>query len=95
MSSGSSRATFQGLFQAGDRPPPFVVAVGDAKGVGSRPVTDDLAVNLGPAGLGVLEFFEDEHPGPFTQNEAVPIAIERAGWLAGARRCVSRGRSGG
>ena len=37
---------FQGLFQASDRPAPFVVAVGDAKGVGRRAVADDFAVNL-------------------------------------------------
>ena len=66
----------QGLFQTSDCPPPLVVAVGDSKGVGSRPVTDDLAVNLGPASPGVLELFENEHPGPFTQNEAIAIAIE-------------------
>ena len=41
---------------------------------------------------GVLELFEDEHAGPFAQDEAVAIAVERT---AGALGLVVAGREGG
>ena len=94
MSSGSSRATVQGLFHAGDRAAAFVVAVGDPEGVGSRAVADDLAVDPCAPGPGVLELFEDQHAGPFAQDEAVAIAVEGAAGALRARRCGSKVRSG-
>ena len=92
MSVGIEPGVGQGLLHAGDRASALVVAVGDPEGVGRRAVADDLAVDPGAAGLGVLELLEHQHPGPLAQDEAVAIAIERT---AGACRLVVAGREGG
>ena len=68
------------------------MGVGDAEGVGGRAVADDLAVDLGAAGLGVLQRFEDHHAGPFAQHEAVAVAVEGPRGLGGL---VVAGAQGG
>ena len=48
------------------------------KGLASRAVARDFAVNLGAAGAGTLEFLEHEEPGAFGDHEPVAIAGEGA-----------------
>mmetsp|Transcript_28995 Transcript_28995/g.85771 ORF Transcript_28995/g.85771 Transcript_28995/m.85771 type:complete len:439 (+) Transcript_28995:715-2031(+) len=51
--------------------------------VGVGGVPDQLGVDLGPAGLGVLELLEDDHAAAARNDEAVPVLIERPAGLLG------------
>ena len=46
--------------------------------IGIGGVANDLAIDLGPAGLGALIVFQHHDPGSAGDHEAVPISIERA-----------------
>jgi hypothetical protein len=80
----------QGHFHAGRGTATLGMDVGDPIRVGTRAIADDFAVDLRAAGLGSLELFEDEHSGPFAQDEAVAIFVERARGVT--RIGVSRGK---
>ena len=62
-----------------------LVGLGDVAGVGAGAVAEHLGVDPCAAGLGVLEFFQDQHAGPFAEHEAVAVGVEGA---AGAGRIV-------
>ena len=62
---------------AGDGAAAFGMAVGHAEGVGGRAVAGHFGVDAGAAALGVLQLFEHQHAGPFAQDEAVAVQIER------------------
>ena len=46
--------------------------------VGADAVAEHFGVDLGAARLGMFEFFEHQDAGPFGEDEAVAIAVERA-----------------
>ena len=52
-----------------------------AVGVGA--VSDELGVDLGPPGLGVLELFQDDDAAAAGDDEAVAVLVERAGGVEG------------
>src|SRR5208337_3342277 len=62
---------------------PFPVRVGDVVGVAGHAKTNDLAVNLGPPGQGVVQFLQGEDAGTFRHDEARALTIKGA---AGSRR---------
>ena len=70
---------------------PSLSGCGDVAAVGAHAVAEHFGVDVGAAGLGVLQFLEHEHAGPFAQDEAVAVAVEGA---AGARRVVVALREG-
>ena len=80
----------QGLADAGDRAPALVMAVGDPEGVGRGAVADDLAVDPGPARLGVLQLLENQHARPLAEDEAVAVAVERTAGRVGSSLRVER-----
>lgn len=59
--------------------------------VGTHAVPEHFAQDRRTAGAGVLEFFEDDHTGPFGDDESIPIAVEGP---AGLGRRVVAGREG-
>ena len=68
---------------------------GDVIGVTTHAIADHLAVNLGTARLGVLQFFQHQHAGTFAHDKAITRFIPgagRGGWIIieaggkGARR---------
>ena len=54
------------------------MSVGDAVRIGRGAIAEHLAIDLGAAGLGVVEFFQDHHRRPFAEHKAVAVAVERA-----------------
>ena len=64
---------------------PAFVRMGDVAGIGAGAVAEHFGEDVRSASFGMLQFFEDEHAGPFAQHETVAIAIERP---AGAGRIV-------
>ena len=69
----------------------FLVGGGDVRAVGRHAVAEQLGVDPRPAAAGDLFGLEDQDAGPFGQDEAVAVAVERA---AGAGRVVVAGRQG-
>ena len=53
------------------------------EGVGAHAVADDLGEDVGAAGLGELELFEDEDAGAFADDKAVAVLVEGAGGVRG------------
>ena len=50
-------------------------------GVGAGAVAEHFGIDRRAACLGVFQFFEDEHAGPFAEHEAVAVAVERPAGL--------------
>src|SRR5262249_32248316 len=64
------------------------VAISDTKGIRAGTVSNDFPVDRSAPRFGVLQLLQDDHPGSFTKNKAVALAIE---WAAGALRLVIAG----
>ena len=58
---------------------------GDVVGVAGQAVADDLGVDLGAAGFGVLQLFQHHDASAFAHDEAVALAVPWAG--GGGRGC--------
>ena len=54
---------------------------------------EHFGVDAGPARLGMFQFFEHQHAGPFAEHEAVAIRDRTDGWPWADRRCVPKGPS--
>ena len=67
------------------------VGLGDVAAVGADAVAEHLGVDLRAAGLGVLQFFEHQHAGPFAEHEAVAVAVEGPAGARPDRRSARRG----
>ena len=59
---------------------------GDVVGVGGAGRPEDLAVDVGAAGLGHLELLEQQDGGAFGQDEAVTVGVERSAEAARRER---------
>src|SRR5690606_13672863 len=55
----------------------------DMVGVARHAVADELAVDLGAAGLGPLVLLEHDHSGPLAHDEAVAVLVIGPGRLLG------------
>src|SRR5258705_2719933 len=64
-------------------------------GVGSRAVADDFSDGSGLSGQSMLQFLDHENASAFTHDEAIPVAVKRAGrarrHIVEARRKRTRG----
>src|SRR5699024_9331904 len=56
---------------------------GDVVGVAGGAVADDLGVDLGAPGFGVLQLFQNEDAGAFTHDKAVPLLVKGDGGPVG------------
>ena len=65
------------------RAQPFGVGGGEVKRVAGGAVAGQLGVGPGPAGGGVLGRFQHQDAGPFAENEAVAILVERPAGVLG------------
>ena len=82
--SAAVRPAFLCRFLHGvDGPEAVGVLVGDAVGVGGGAVADNLREDLRAAGLGVVEGFEDDHPGSLAEDEPAALGVERPAGGAG------------
>src|SRR5262249_12318415 len=79
-------------FNAGNGATAVRVAVGDAEGVGGGTVTGDLGINVCAAVAGVLQLFEHEHAGTFTEHEAVALQVKGPRSLFGGIVAGGQGR---
>ena len=66
----------QGELHGHGRAGAFGVRGGDVVCVGGVADAQEFGVDRGVAFLGVFEFFQNQGPGPFAQNEAVAILVE-------------------
>ena len=57
-----------------------------------RTVSHDFAIDSSPALTGMFQFFQNDHPGTFTQDEAVAVAVE---WPRSSLRIFVVRRQGG
>src|SRR5579875_2365952 len=69
-------AVLQSAFDASDGAAPVGMTVGDTKSIGCRSIAGHLGENLRAATLGVFQLLDNEHGGPFAENEAITVQIE-------------------
>ena len=67
-----------GVLQGQDdaAPGPFLVRVGDVVGVAGHAEADDLAVDLGAPGHGVVQFLQGQDAGAFGHDKAGAVEVE-------------------
>ena len=82
---GIEPGVLEGQLHGHGRAGAFGMRGGDVVGVGRAAGAEQLGVDRRAALAGVLELFEDEDAGPFAEDEAVAVLVERP---AGARRVV-------
>ena len=82
----------QGHADAGAGAASFRMGVGDPVGIGGGAVAEELAMDLCPAALGMLEFLEHHHRRSLAEDEAVTFIVERPARL---RRVVVARRERG
>ena len=69
--------------------------LGHVVGVIGEGMGQDLAIDLRPARLGVVQVFQDEHGRAFGHDEAVALFVERAGGVPGIVVALAHGADDG
>ena len=63
--------------------PPLGVGLGHVVGIRRASIAGKLTIDLRPAIARMFEFFEDEHTGSFSHDEAIPVPVKRTAGLFG------------